>query len=106
MPGSTNVEVLRNDIEHVKAQIEAVASSLQKQNLQVLEVRDAVKRMENSGYQAQISEVRDEARRLRDKVLVMETTTKIFAAGVAAGVSIIVGVLTFALAYFLHIPTR
>lgn len=100
------VEVLRVELAGVREQMDKLVDRFDAQSTQLAEVRDSVVRMETHGYQVQIAEVRLEARTLRDKVLVIETQSKIFAAGVAAGVSIFVALFTWVLAYWMHIPVR
>lgn len=75
-------------------------AQMSEQAAEIKALREAVIRIETHSFSEQIRDLRENNKYLSDKVLVLETQGKFFAAGVAAGVSILVSVMS---AFTIHL---
>lgn len=80
--------------------LRALQIQLAEQATEIKALREALIRIETHAFSEQIRDLREDNKYLSDKVLVLETQGKFFAAGVAAGVSILVSVLS---AFTIHL---
>ena len=94
MSDPSDNDYTRELLRLIQAQLTAQGAQLTTQAEELRELREALIRIETHGYNAQIGDLRLETRGVRDKVIVLETQGRFFAAGVAAGVSVIVSVLS------------
>lgn len=81
-------------LKQVLTKSEEQAEAMRLQAIEVRQLRDAVVRLETHGYHEQIKDLRQEAQFLRDEIIVMKTKGQVFSAGVAAGISILISVIS------------
>lgn len=90
MADNTTLEAL---LKQVLLNQEQQAEEIRAQRLEIATLKETVIRMETHGYHEQIKDLREEAKFLRDEMIVMKTKGQVFSAGVAAGISVVVSVV-------------
>jgi predicted nuclease with TOPRIM domain len=85
--------------EMMHEQLSRIQADLDETKKDVRALRESVIRIETHAFTDQLKDVRGQNSELRERLIVLETQGRVFSAGIAAGVSIIVAVIASAISY-------